>query len=162
MKTKMKVKPWDQRRPCPAINVCEPLLLKVAQIALQATVGNTARDDSEHLNFTTPVPRKKFQVNAAVAPSSVPGEKVVHAPKDICSMLPVTHAIWGILDGSEGEVIPDSQMDEPDSHSHHLQGKQKMSTRQEIEAMKHAECGGGEFNKRHKAVSHTRCSTATW
>ncbi|KAF8340078.1 hypothetical protein F5887DRAFT_919606 [Amanita rubescens] len=38
--------------------------------------------------------------------------------------------------GSEGEVIPDSQMDEPDSRSHQLQGKQKMSTQQEIEAMK--------------------------
>ena len=131
----MKAKPWGRRRPCPAKNVCEPLLLKVAQIALQATVGNATRDDSEHLNFTTPVPRKKFEVNAEVAPSSVPGEKVVRAPKDMHSMLLVAHAIRG-ADGSEGEVIPDSQMDEPDSRSHHLQGKQKMSTRQEIEAMK--------------------------
>lgn len=66
-------------------------------------------------------------------PSSVPGEEVMRPPEVMCSTPHVTHAILG----KEREVVPDSQMDEPDSRSHDLQGKKKKkSAREQIEEMK--------------------------
>lgn len=52
-------------------------------------------------------------------------------------MLLVKHVVWA-EDRNGGEVtVPDSQ-DKSDSPTHRLQGKQKMTSRQQIETMKDA------------------------